>query len=79
MDKIILSFEQPFWPKNALRLKFACSEKGKFSHFINLSSNESHILCCFFTDDFNRKLHSQYSYKEIAELAVSFLQGIFPK
>ena len=46
-----------------LRMKIASSEKGKFPHFINLSTEKAHILCCFLTDHYVRKLHSNHSDK----------------
>ena len=58
MNKIILSFNKPFWPSNTRRMKFACEEKGKYSHFVNLSEGSHYILCCFVTNSFNKKLEN---------------------
>lgn len=37
MEKIILSFEERFWPEDTQRIKVACNKRGKFPHFVNLS------------------------------------------
>ena len=83
MDKIILAFQKPFWPEDALRLKFSSPDYGKFPHFINMSgprvdTGNAHILGCFITGKYSKEYHAKYSEKELAEAAVQFLKKVFP-
>lgn len=55
MNKIIVAFEEDFW--GPVRwIKIGCDERGKFSNIYNFSQKCKHLLCCFITDDFARKM-----------------------
>ena len=78
MDKVFLAFEKPFWKEDMLRIKIGAYDQHKFSHFINLSTHESFVLCGFITQQFCRNLHKSHSAQKIALLALEALQKAFP-
>ena len=77
MDKVFLAFEQPFWKEDVQRIKIATLQSHGFSHFVNLSTSNSFILCGFVFSEFWRKEQKQ-SGEQIANLAVNALKSAFP-
>ncbi len=81
LDKVIMAFEEPFWPKDTLRFKVVSKIRGQLPHFINLSGpkmsdpdQESHILACFIS---SRKYEPQMlaqQYKQLADETVDLLK-----
>jgi hypothetical protein len=65
MEKVILAFEEQFWPADAQRIKIASNFKGKFPHFSNLtgpknnSSENAYILCCYLTASHAKQLYQE--------------------
>lgn len=56
MNKIIMAFEKPFWDQGIGYVRIACEERGKYPCMYNFSTNDKHILCCFITGDFAKKI-----------------------
>ena len=55
MNKIIVSFTENFWG-SCRWISIGFNERGKYPHFYNFSKEGKHILCCFVTDDFAKKI-----------------------
>jgi len=56
MNKVIISFSEPFWKGNPHWIRVASEEKGKFPAIYNFSTKDKNILCCFVTDNFAKKI-----------------------
>ena len=77
MNKIIISFTKNFWGKNSW-IAIGCEETGKYPMFWNYSRDNKHILICFVSDNFARKIETQ-SDEEIINDVVNLLRKTFKK
>jgi len=63
MNKVIVSFSEPFWKSNPHCIRVASEEKGKFPAIYNFSTKDKNVLCCFVIGLDSKTLRKNINHK----------------